>query len=178
MHGCILSTVATYALVLKHQAINIHSPDWIWPCIGLGSYKNITSIMYTMRNNSALGKIVEGLRLSWQPSLPPVVKRQSIWKPFHCSDDKFHCYITIIVSSVILWSGTIRPFIRLCPSVKCVHNNSKNASQNHFIFGHHAYWNIFVNTNEKQNHSLSDMFTMTQLPICSFFSGVSFTNMV
>ena len=28
-HGCILSNVATDALVLKHQAISIHSADWI-----------------------------------------------------------------------------------------------------------------------------------------------------
>ena len=28
-HGCILSTVATDALVLKHQAISIHNADWI-----------------------------------------------------------------------------------------------------------------------------------------------------
>ena len=28
-YGCILSTVATDALVLKHQAISIHSADWI-----------------------------------------------------------------------------------------------------------------------------------------------------
>ena len=27
MHGCILNTVATDALVLKHQAISIHSAD-------------------------------------------------------------------------------------------------------------------------------------------------------
>ena len=35
MHGCILSTVATDALVLKHQAISIHSAEYIfilcWP---------------------------------------------------------------------------------------------------------------------------------------------------
>ena len=30
MHGCPLSTVATDALVLKHQAISIHSIDWIF----------------------------------------------------------------------------------------------------------------------------------------------------
>ena len=28
MHGCILSTVPTDALVLKHQTISIHSVDW------------------------------------------------------------------------------------------------------------------------------------------------------
>ena len=26
-HGCVVSTVATYALVLKHQAISIHNAD-------------------------------------------------------------------------------------------------------------------------------------------------------
>ena len=30
MHERILSTVATDALVLKHQAISIHSADWIF----------------------------------------------------------------------------------------------------------------------------------------------------
>ena len=30
MHGCIVSTVATDALVLKHQAIIIHSADKIF----------------------------------------------------------------------------------------------------------------------------------------------------
>ena len=29
-HGCILSIVATDALVLKHQAISVHSTDWIF----------------------------------------------------------------------------------------------------------------------------------------------------
>ena len=37
-HGCVVSTVATDALVLKHQAISIHNAD----CIGPVSYKNIT----------------------------------------------------------------------------------------------------------------------------------------
>ena len=30
LHGCILSTVATDGLALKHQAISIHSADWIF----------------------------------------------------------------------------------------------------------------------------------------------------
>ena len=30
MHERILSTVATDALVLKHQAVSIHSADWIF----------------------------------------------------------------------------------------------------------------------------------------------------
>ena len=30
MHGCIVSAVATDALVLKHQAISIHNADWIY----------------------------------------------------------------------------------------------------------------------------------------------------
>ena len=29
-HGCILNTVATDALVIKHQAISTHSTDWIF----------------------------------------------------------------------------------------------------------------------------------------------------
>ena len=29
-HGCVVSTVATDALVLKHQAISIHNADWIF----------------------------------------------------------------------------------------------------------------------------------------------------
>ena len=28
MHGCIISTVATDALVLKHQDISTHNTDW------------------------------------------------------------------------------------------------------------------------------------------------------
>ena len=30
MYGCVLSTVATDVLVLKHQAITVHSTDWIF----------------------------------------------------------------------------------------------------------------------------------------------------
>ena len=29
MYGCVLSTVATAALVLSHQVISIHSAEWI-----------------------------------------------------------------------------------------------------------------------------------------------------
>ena len=34
MHRCILSTIATDALVLKHQAISIHSADKIFIVLG------------------------------------------------------------------------------------------------------------------------------------------------
>ena len=37
MHGCILSNVATDALVLKHQVISIHSADLI--SIALGQFQ-------------------------------------------------------------------------------------------------------------------------------------------
>ena len=30
MHGCIINTVATAALVLKHQATSIHSADYVF----------------------------------------------------------------------------------------------------------------------------------------------------
>ena len=40
MYGCILNTVATDVLVLKHQGISTHSTDYTF--IGLVSYKNIT----------------------------------------------------------------------------------------------------------------------------------------
>ena len=42
MLECVLSTVATDAMVLKNQAISIHSADWIIHCIGPVSYKGIT----------------------------------------------------------------------------------------------------------------------------------------
>ena len=29
MHGCMLSNIATDARVLKHQAISVHSAEWI-----------------------------------------------------------------------------------------------------------------------------------------------------
>ena len=35
-NGCVLNTAATDALVLKHQAISIHSADWIF--IGLDQF--------------------------------------------------------------------------------------------------------------------------------------------
>ena len=65
MYGCIFSPVATDALVLKHQAISIHSADWIfivlnWPtCIqkyySYGEqYKKIR--WYIVQNNSQLFK--------------------------------------------------------------------------------------------------------------------------
>ena len=42
MHGCTINTVATAALVLKHQAISIHSTEYVCIyCIGLVSHKNV-----------------------------------------------------------------------------------------------------------------------------------------
>ena len=48
MHGCILSTVATDAPVLKHQAINNNSTDYIF--IEPVSYNNIIFLENTIRN--------------------------------------------------------------------------------------------------------------------------------
>ena len=42
MHGCILSTEATYALVLKHQAISIHSTDKTLIVLDQLHFPNIT----------------------------------------------------------------------------------------------------------------------------------------
>ena len=43
MHGCVFSIVATDALVLKHQAISIHSVDQISSVLGVVSNQNIHS---------------------------------------------------------------------------------------------------------------------------------------
>ena len=50
-HGCILSTVATDALVLKHQTISTHSADQI--CIAFDQFKKkyIKKIIIFIVNN-------------------------------------------------------------------------------------------------------------------------------
>ena len=48
-HGCVVSTVATDALMLKHQAISIHNADLTIHCIGPVSYKNIALMEYNIR---------------------------------------------------------------------------------------------------------------------------------
>ena len=49
-HGCVYSAVATVTLVLKHQAISIHSADKTFLVFGSVSYQNITIIVNNMRN--------------------------------------------------------------------------------------------------------------------------------
>ena len=50
MHECIFSTVATDALVLKHQAISIHSADYIF-------------IVMDQLHNQIITNIVNGIRI-------------------------------------------------------------------------------------------------------------------
>ena len=49
MHGCVLSTVATDVLVLKHQAISIHCADQISIALIEFRNKNITFIVSNIR---------------------------------------------------------------------------------------------------------------------------------
>ena len=49
-HGCILSIVATDALVLKHQAISVYSADWIFFSSGPFSYRNIAVTVNSIMN--------------------------------------------------------------------------------------------------------------------------------
>ena len=56
--GCVVSTVATDALVLKHQAISIHNADI--HCIGLVSYKDIAHKVISIRKwNHILKKVTQ-----------------------------------------------------------------------------------------------------------------------
>ena len=51
-YGCIVSTVATNALVLKHQAISIHKADqtfFVMYYIGPVSYQNIALMVNKIR---------------------------------------------------------------------------------------------------------------------------------
>ena len=40
-HGCVVRTVATDALVLKHQAISMHNADWTFIVLDQFHIKNI-----------------------------------------------------------------------------------------------------------------------------------------
>ena len=56
-HGCVLSTVDTDALVLKHQGISIHRADQIFIVIGPISFRNRTIIGdNTKKRNYILNK--------------------------------------------------------------------------------------------------------------------------
>ena len=54
MHGCVPSTLATDALVLKHQAIIIHGADLIF--IVLYLYKSVTFIANNTREKITFWK--------------------------------------------------------------------------------------------------------------------------
>ena len=48
-HGCVVSIVATDALVLKHQAISIHNADWTFIVLDQFHTKNITLMLDSIR---------------------------------------------------------------------------------------------------------------------------------
>ena len=48
-HGCVVSTVATDALVLKHQAISIHNADKTFIVLDQFHIKNITLMLDNIR---------------------------------------------------------------------------------------------------------------------------------
>ena len=48
-HGCVASTVATDALVLKHQAISIHNADLTSIILEQFHIKNIAFMVYKIR---------------------------------------------------------------------------------------------------------------------------------
>ena len=48
-HGCIVSTVATDTLVLKHQAISIHNADQPFFILDQFHIKNIALMVYKIR---------------------------------------------------------------------------------------------------------------------------------
>ena len=48
-HGCVVSTVATDALVLKHQAISIHNADLTLIVLDQFHIKNIALMAYKIR---------------------------------------------------------------------------------------------------------------------------------
>ena len=50
MHGCVISTASTVALVLKHQAISSHSAEKNIQCSGPVSHQNITFAVETWEN--------------------------------------------------------------------------------------------------------------------------------
>ena len=48
-HGCVVSTVATDTLVLKHQAISIHNADQTFIVLDQFHIKNIALMVYNIR---------------------------------------------------------------------------------------------------------------------------------
>ena len=63
-HGCISSTVATDALVLKHQAISTHSAGWMFSALDLLHVYMLQLFWTTLRNGIIFWKkilVVQGL---------------------------------------------------------------------------------------------------------------------
>ena len=56
MHGCIVSIVATDALVLKHQAISIHNTDWTFIVLGQFRTKILHLWWTTIENKKCFEK--------------------------------------------------------------------------------------------------------------------------
>ena len=56
MHGYVVSTVGTDALVLKHQGISTHGADWMFSVLDLFYKKNVTFIVNNVRNRITFRK--------------------------------------------------------------------------------------------------------------------------
>ena len=56
-HGCVVSTVATDALVLKHQAISIHNPDYTFIALDQFHMKILHLWWTTLKNKVTFWKI-------------------------------------------------------------------------------------------------------------------------
>ena len=63
MHGCVVGNVAVDALVLKHQAISIHNPDYTFIVLDQFHMKILHLWWTTLENKITLWKIWPG-RLS------------------------------------------------------------------------------------------------------------------
>ena len=62
-HVCVVSTVATDALVLKHQAISSHSADLTFIVLDQFSYKNIAHKVNSIRKwNHILKKMTQSFK--------------------------------------------------------------------------------------------------------------------
>ena len=62
-HGCVVSTAATDALVLKHQVISILNANLNIHCIGPVSYKSITLMLDNIRKSNYVLKKKKTSRL-------------------------------------------------------------------------------------------------------------------
>ena len=63
MHGCIVSTVATDALVLKHQAISIHNADLTFVVLDQFQIKDIAHKVNSIRKwNHILKKMTQSFK--------------------------------------------------------------------------------------------------------------------